>query len=78
MTNSGTTLLTGWTAGFTFADTAETITSSWDATVTQTGEQVTADNASFDGSVAAAASTTFGVVVTGSNSTLSALTCAPT
>jgi hypothetical protein len=78
VTNSGTTLLTGWTAGFTFADTAETITSSWDATVTQTGEQVTADNASFDGSVAAAASTTFGVVVTGSNSTLSALTCAPT
>jgi Cellulose binding domain len=78
VTNSGTTLLTGWTAGFTFADTAETVTSSWDATVTQTGEQVTADNASFDGSVAAGATTTFGVVVTGSNSTLSGLTCAPT
>jgi Cellulose binding domain len=78
VTNSGTTLLTGWTAGFTFADTAETITSSWDATVTQAGEQVTAGNASFDGSVAAGASTTFGVVVTGSDSTLSGLTCAPT
>jgi hypothetical protein len=78
VTNTGTTLLTGWTAGFEFADTAETITSSWDATVTQTGEQVTADNVSFDGSVAAGATTTFGVVVTGSNSTLSALTCAPT
>jgi Cellulose binding domain len=77
VTNSGTTLLTGWTAGFTFADTAETITSSWDATVTQNGEQVTAGNASFDGSVAAGGSTTFGVVVTGSDSTLSALTCAP-
>ncbi len=37
VTNSGTTLLTGWTAGFAFADTAETITSSWDATVTQNG-----------------------------------------
>jgi Cellulose binding domain len=78
VTNSGTTLLTGWTAGFTFADTTETITSSWDATVTQAGEQVTADNASFDGSVAAGTSTTFGVVVTGSDSTLSGLTCAPT
>jgi hypothetical protein len=78
VTNSGSTLLTGWTAGFTFADTAETITSSWDATVTQTGEQVTAANASFDGSVAAGTSTTFGVVVTGSDSTLSGLTCAPT
>jgi hypothetical protein len=77
VTNSGSTLLTGWTAGFTFADTTETVTSSWDATVTQTGEQVTAGNASFDGSVAAGASTTFGVVVTGSDSTLSGLTCAP-
>jgi hypothetical protein len=78
VTNSGTTLLTGWTAGFTFADTAETITSSWDATVTQNGQQVTAVNASFDGSVAAGASTTFGIVATGSDSTLSGLTCAPT
>jgi hypothetical protein len=77
VTNSGTTLLTGWTAGFAFADTAETVTSSWDATVTQSGQQVSAKNASFDGSVAAGASTTFGVVVTGSNSTLSGLTCAP-
>jgi hypothetical protein len=77
VTNSGTTLLTGWTAGFTFADTAETVTSSWDAAVTQNGQQVTAGNASFDGSVAAGGTTSFGVVVTGSNSTLSGLTCAP-
>jgi hypothetical protein len=78
VTNSGTSLLTGWTAGFTLADTSETVTSSWNATVTQSGEQVTADNASFNGSVAAGASATFGVVVTGSApSTLSRLTCAP-
>jgi hypothetical protein len=77
VTNSGTTLLTGWTAGFTFADTAETVTSSWDAAVTQTGQQVTVGNASFDGSVAAGGTTSFGVVVTGSDSTLSGLTCAP-
>jgi hypothetical protein len=77
VTNSGTTLLTGWTAGFTLADSSETITSSWNATVSQSGQQVSAVNASYDGSVAAGASTTFGVVVTGSNTTLSGLTCGP-
>jgi hypothetical protein len=77
VTNSGTTLLTGWTAGFMLADTSETITSSWNATVSQSGQQVSAVNASYNGSVAAGASTTFGVVVTGSNATLSGLTCGP-
>ncbi len=77
VTNSGTTPLTGWAAGFTLADTAETITSSWNATVSQSGQQVSAVNASYDGSVAAGKSTTFGVVVTGSNATLSGLTCGP-
>jgi hypothetical protein len=77
VTNSGTTLLTGWTAGFMLADTSETITSSWNATVSQSGQQVSAVNASYDGSVAAGKSATFGVVVTGSNATLSGLTCGP-
>ena len=77
VTNSGATALTGWTAGFTFADTAETIASSWNATVTQNGEQVTASNVGYNGSVAAGGSTTFGVVVNGSSSTLSGLTCGP-
>jgi hypothetical protein len=77
VTNSGTTLLTGWTAGFMLADTSETITSSWNATVSQSGQHVSAVNASYDGSVAAGKSTTFGVVVTGSNATLSGLTCGP-
>ena len=77
VTNSGTSLLTGWTAGFMLADTSETITSSWNATVSQSGQQVSAVNASYNGSVAAGASTTFGVVVTGANTTLSGLTCGP-
>ena len=77
VTNSGTTLLTGWTAGFMLADASETITSSWNATVSQSGQQVSAVNASYDGSVAAGGSTTFGVVVTGANATLSGLTCGP-
>jgi Cellulose binding domain len=77
VTNSGTSPLTGWTAGFKLADTAETITSSWNATVSQSGQQVSAVNASYNGSVAAGQSATFGVVVTGSNATLSGLTCGP-
>lgn len=76
--NNGTTPLTGWTAGFMFGDTAETIASSWNATVTQSGKQVTAVNASYDGSVAAAGSTTFGMVVNGSNQALSGLKCSAT
>jgi hypothetical protein len=76
--NNGTTPLTGWTAGFMFGDTAETIASSWNATVTQGGKQVTAVNASYDGSVAAAGSTTFGMVVNGSNQALSGLKCSAT
>ena len=77
VTNSGTTPLTGWTTGFMLADTSETITSSWNATVSQSGQQVSAVNASYDGSVAAGESTTFGVVVTGSSASLSGLTCGP-
>jgi len=42
VTDSGTAPLTGWTAGFMFGDTTETIASSWSATVTQSGRQVTA------------------------------------
>jgi hypothetical protein len=75
VTNTGTVPAAGWTAGFAFADSTETIASSWNATVTQTGSQVTAVNASYDGSIAAGKSTTFGIVVNGSSSALSALSC---
>jgi hypothetical protein len=78
VTDTGTAPLTGWTAGFAFADTAETITNSWNATVTQTGQKVSAVNASYNGSVSAGGSTTFGMTVNGSNSSLSGLTCAAT
>jgi hypothetical protein len=78
VTNTGTTALTGWSAGFTFADTVESVSSSWNAAVSQTGTQVIAVNDSYDGSVNPGSSTTFGMVVNGSNSSLSALTCAPT
>jgi hypothetical protein len=73
--NTGTAPITGWTAGFTFADTSEKVASSWNAAVTQTGSQLTAVNAGYNGSVAAGGKTAFGVVVNGSNSSLSALSC---
>jgi len=78
VTDNGTAPLTGWTTGFMFGDTSETIASSWSSTVTQSGRQVTAVNASYNGSVSAGGSATFGMVVNGSNQTLSGLTCAPT
>ena len=77
VTNTGTTALTGWTAGFAFAGPAESVSNSWNATVTQAGTQVTAVNESYDGSVSPGGSATFGMVVSGSSSSLSALTCAP-
>jgi hypothetical protein len=40
--------------------------------------QVTAVNASYNGSIAAGSSTTYGMTVNGSDSTLSALSCAAT
>ena len=77
VTDSGSAPLTGWAAGFMFADSAESIASSWNATVTQAGQQVTAVNSSYDGSVAAGGSTSFGIVVNGPSQALSGLTCSP-
>ncbi|MBV9450932.1 MAG: cellulose binding domain-containing protein [Streptosporangiaceae bacterium] len=78
VTNTGTAPTNGWTAAFMFGDSAETIASSWNATLKQTGSQVSATNAGYNGAVAAGSSTTFGVVVNGSNSALSALSCTAT
>jgi Cellulose binding domain len=78
VSNTGTAPISGWTASFMFGDTAESIASSWNATVSQTGSQVSAANASFDGSIAAGSQTTFGMVVNGANSSLSALSCTGT
>jgi Cellulose binding domain len=75
VSNQGTGPGSGWTAGFTFADSAESVTSSWNATVSQSGQQVTASSESYNGAVPAGGSTSWGMVVTGSNPVLSRLTC---
>jgi Cellulose binding domain len=77
VTNTGSTALAGWTAGFGFADAAESVSNSWNATVTQSGTRVTAVNASHNGSVSPGGSATFGMVVSGASSSLSALACTP-
>jgi hypothetical protein len=75
VSNPGTASSSGWTAGFTFAGTAESVTSSWNAAVSQSGQQVTAGSESYNGAIPAGGTASWGMVVTGSNPVLSGLTC---
>jgi hypothetical protein len=59
VTNTGTSALTGWTVTFTFGG-DQKVTSSWSTSLTQSGEYVTAANASYNGPVAVGSSTSFG------------------
>jgi endoglucanase len=78
VTNTGTTALTAWTVTFTFGG-DQKVANAWGATLTQSIEYVTAANASYDGSVAAGASTSFGFQGTWSKSDAvpASLTCTP-
>jgi endoglucanase len=78
VTNTGTSALTAWTVTFTFGGN-QTVTDTWGATLTQSIEYVTATNASYDGSVAVGASTSFGFQGTWSTSDAvpTSLTCTP-
>ncbi|GIM97388.1 cellulose binding domain-containing protein [Paractinoplanes toevensis] len=62
--------ISGWTVGWQFAN-GQTITQSWNATVTANGAAVTARNAGYNGSLNAGASTQFGFLANapGANST---------
>jgi lysophospholipase L1-like esterase len=57
--NAGTTPTSAWTATINFTD-GQQITQAWNATVTQPGPTATARNAAWNGTLAPAASTTFG------------------
>ena len=59
LTNTGTSAWSSWTAGFSFPG-DERVTNEWNATVTQNGAAVTANNVNYNGKVAPGASTTFG------------------
>lgn len=65
---AGTTPITGWTTRWTFAD-GQSVSQTWNATLTSSGATVTARNVDYNGRLAAGASTTFGFIAgwTGSN-----------
>ncbi|MGV9212110.1 cellulase family glycosylhydrolase [Micromonospora sp. RB23] len=65
---AGTSAITGWTARWTFAS-GQSVTQSWNATVTSSGATVTARSLDYNGRLAAGASATFGFLGswTGSN-----------
>ena len=59
VTNTGTTALSGWTVTFTYPG-DQYVTNAWNATVTQSGANITAVNISDNGTIAPGANTTFG------------------
>ncbi|MFB4271191.1 cellulase family glycosylhydrolase [Nonomuraea sp. GTA35] len=78
VTNSGTSGITGWTVTFTLPA-GHTLAGSWNATVTTSGQTVTAKNAGYNGTVAAGGNTSFGFQVSrpgGNTATVSSYTCA--
>ena len=59
ITNTGTTALTGWTLGFSFAN-GQTVTQGWSATIAQSGSAVTATGLAWNSTLAPGASTEIG------------------
>lgn len=57
--NARSTAASAWTATFSFAN-GQQVTQSWNATLSQSGAVVTARNVSYNGALAAGASTSFG------------------
>jgi lysophospholipase L1-like esterase len=73
---AGTSAITGWQVGFGLAS-GQTITQSWNTTLTQTGSAVHAVNLSYNGTLAAGTATTFGFLGgTASTATPPTVTCA--
>jgi cellulase/cellobiase CelA1 len=59
ITNTGTTPVSGWTLTFTFPG-DQKITNAWSGTASQSGENVTISNASYNGTIAPGANTSAG------------------
>jgi beta-glucosidase len=58
--NTGTTAINGWTLRFAFGGTSQRLDQGWSATWTQSGAQVSGVNLSYNGTIAAGASTGIG------------------
>jgi O-glycosyl hydrolase len=67
ITNTGTTGVNGWTLKFTFPGDQQ-ITDTWNGTATQSGENVTITNASYNGTISPGGNTTLGFQGTWTNS----------
>ena len=65
VTNPGSAATSGWNVSFSWPGT-QAITQIWSATATQSGAAVSVTDASYDGSLAAGGSTTFGLLGSGS------------
>ncbi|MEU4624278.1 PHB depolymerase family esterase [Actinoplanes sp. NPDC023801] len=63
VTNTGTSTINGWRLGFTLPA-GQNVTNAWNATVSPAGGAVTATNVSYNGTLAAGASQTFGFQAT--------------
>ena len=72
--NNGTSTVTAWSVAFNFPGTQQ-VSNAWNAVVTQSGQLVTARNASYNGTLAGGASTSFGMIVSGANDPISSLSC---
>ena len=70
---AGSAAVSGWTVRWTLAS-GQTITQVWSATLTTSGSSVSVGNASYNGSLPASASTTFGFLANGTPSAVT-LTC---
>ncbi|MBS2963424.1 cellulose binding domain-containing protein [Actinocrinis puniceicyclus] len=75
---AGTSPISGWSVSFRFAD-GQSVTQSWSAALTQSATAVTADNLSWDGSLAPGTSASFGFLasLSGAANTVPTVTCTP-
>ncbi|MCX4473623.1 cellulase family glycosylhydrolase [Micromonospora sp. NBC_01655] len=72
---AGSAAINGWTTRWTFAN-GQSVSQSWNATVTSSGSSVTATNAGYNGRLGAGASTSFGFVGSaGGTTAVPAVTC---
>ena len=72
--NTGSGTLNGWSLRWTFPG-SQTINDLWNGTYTQSGENVTVNNASYNASLASGATATVGFTATGTSASPSSVSC---
>lgn len=72
--NTGTVATSSWTVNFALPS-GETIANSWNATVTTSGSNVTAQSLSYNAAISPGANTSWGMVVNGTSQALTGMTC---